>query len=151
MKLGGISMLKGIAASSGYAQAKVYRLEHPVLEIEKLEANSSEELIKFEDALEKTREDIKNIQAKAVGKLSDEELAIFDAHLEFTNDPGLIDQVVAMINSDSVNAEFALDSVANTFITMFEAMEDDYFRERAADIKDVTYRIKAHIKEQQSS
>ncbi|NLY63036.1 MAG: phosphoenolpyruvate--protein phosphotransferase [Erysipelothrix sp.] len=138
-------MLKGIAASSGYAQAKVYRLEHPVLEIEKLEANSSEELIKFEDALEKTREDIKNIQAKAVGKLSDEELAIFDAHLEFTNDPGLIDQVVAMINSDSVNAEFALDSVANTFITMFEAMEDDYFRERAADIKDVTYRIKAHI------
>lgn len=138
-------MLKGIAASSGYAQAKVYRLEHPELEVEKRDANKEEELSKFESALERTREDIKNIQAKAVGKLSDEELAIFDAHLEFTHDPGLIDQVIAMIESDSVNAEFALDSVANTFITMFEAMEDDYFRERAADIKDVTYRIKAHI------
>ena len=138
-------MLKGIAASSGYAQAKVYMLEHPVLEVEKLDANSEEELVKFESALERTREDIRNIQAKAVGKLSEEELAIFDAHLEFTNDPGLIDQVVAMVNSDSVNAEYALDSVANTFITMFEAMDDEYFRERAADIKDVTYRIKAHL------
>ncbi len=138
-------MLKGIAASSGYAQAKVYRLEHPVLEVEKLEANSAEELKKFDDALVRTREDITNIQAKAVGKLSEEELAIFDAHLEFTNDPGLIDQVKAMIESDSVNAEYALDFVANTFITMFESMDDEYFRERAADIKDVTYRIKAHV------
>ena len=138
-------MLKGIAASSGYAQAKVYRLEHPVLEVEKKNADSAEELIKFENALERTREDIRNIQAKAVGKLSEDELAIFDAHLEFTNDPGLIDQVVAQINSDSVNAEYALDTVANTFISMFEAMDDDYFRERAADVKDVTYRIKAHL------
>lgn len=138
-------MLKGIAASSGYAQAKVYRLEHPVLKIEKRDANSEEELSKFESALESTRTDIRNIQAKAANKLSEEELAIFDAHLEFTNDPGLIDQVIAMINSDSVNAEYALDFVANTFITMFEAMEDAYFKERAADIKDVTYRIKSHI------
>ena len=138
-------MLKGIAASSGYAQAKVYRLEHPVLEVEKVEANKEEELKKFDDALVRTREDITNIQAKAAGKLSEEELAIFDAHLEFTNDPGLIDQVIAMIEGESVNAEYALDSVANTFITMFEAMDDEYFRERAADIKDVTYRIKAHI------
>lgn len=138
-------MLKGIAASSGYAQAKVYRLEHPVLKVEKKNADSAEELIKFENALERTREDIRNIQAKAVGKLSEDELAIFDAHLEFTNDPGLIDQVVAQINSDSVNAEYALDTVANTFISMFEAMDDDYFRERAADVKDVTYRIKAHL------
>ena len=75
-----------------------------------------------------TRTDIRNIQAKAANKLSEEELAIFDAHLEFTNDPGLIDQVIAMINSDSVNAEYALDFVANTFITMFEAMEDAYFK-----------------------
>ena len=138
-------MLKGIAASSGYAQAKVYKLEHPVLVIEKKEANKEEELAKFEEALVQTRNEIKAIKAKAVGRLSEDELAIFDAHLEFTNDPGLLDQVVAMINADSVNAEFALDSIANTFISMFEAMEDAYFRERAADIKDVTYRIKSHI------
>lgn len=138
-------MLKGIAASSGYAQAKVYRLEHPVLNVEKKDANPEEEVIKFEKALEKTREDIKAIQKKAEGKLSDEELAIFDAHLEFTHDPGLIDQVIDIVNKDSVNAEYALDNVANMFISMFEAMEDAYFKERAADIKDVSYRIKAHL------
>ena len=138
-------MLKGIAASSGYAQAKVYKLEHPELVVEKIEANKEEELKKFEEALVSTRKDITAIKEKAVGKLSDDELAIFDSHLEFTNDPGLLDQVIAMIETDSVNAEYALDSVANTFITMFESMEDDYFRERAADIKDVAYRIKSHI------
>lgn len=138
-------MLKGIAASSGYAHANVYRLEHPTLEVEKKEANSEEEIVKFENALVKTRDDIKMIQQKAVGKLSEEELAIFDAHIEFTNDPGLIDQVVDMIKKDSVNAEYALDSVANTFISMFEAIDDQYFKERAADVRDVSYRIKAHL------
>lgn len=138
-------MLKGIAASSGYAQAKVYKLEHPKLVVEKMEANKEEELVKFEDALAETRKDITAIKEKAIGKLSEDELAIFDAHLEFTNDPGLIDQVKAMIENESVNAAYALDSVANTFITMFESMEDDYFRERAADIKDVSYRILSHL------
>lgn len=138
-------MLKGIAASSGYAQAKVYKLVHPELVVEKREANNEEELKKFENALVSTREDIKAIKAKAKGRLSDEELAIFDAHLEFTNDPGLIDQVIAQIKAESVNAEFALETVANNFISMFEAMDDAYFRERAADIKDVTYRIKSHV------
>lgn len=138
-------MLKGIAASSGYAQAKVYKLERPKLTVTKMNANIEEELLKFENALEQTRDDIKAIKEKAVGRLGEDELAIFDAHIEFTYDPGLLDQVVAMIKKDSINAEFALDSVANTFITMFESMDDAYFRERAADIKDVSYRIKSHI------
>ena len=138
-------MLKGIAASSGYAQAKVYKLERPKLTVTKVNANIEEELLKFENALEQTRDDIKAIKEKAVGRLGEDELAIFDAHLEFTHDPGLLDQVIAIIKKDSVNAEFALDSVANTFITMFESMDDAYFRERAADIKDVTYRIKSHV------
>ncbi|NLC55179.1 MAG: phosphoenolpyruvate--protein phosphotransferase [Erysipelothrix sp.] len=138
-------MLKGIAASSGYAQAKVYKLEHPELVVTRIEANKKEELEKFEKALLKTRSDIQSIKAKAVGRLSADELAIFDAHLEFTNDPGLLDQVIATIEKESVNAEWALDKIANTFIKMFESMEDEYFRERAADIKDVAYRIKSHI------
>lgn len=138
-------MLKGIAASAGIANAKVYKLEHPELVIEKKDANKEEELKKFEDALTRTREDITTIQKNAVGKLSDEELAIFDAHLEFTNDPEFGGQINAMIESESVNAEYAVDEVSNMFIGIFEGMDDPYFRERAADIKDVSYRIKCHI------
>ena len=138
-------MLKGIAASNGVVVAKIYKLEHPTFEIKRVSADPTEELKKFDKALEKTREDIARIQKAAVGRLSDDELAIFDAHMMVANDPELLDQVIGIVNSEKVNVEFAVDQVAGTFIGMFEAMDDDYFRERAADIKDVTYRIKCHI------
>lgn len=138
-------MLKGIAASNGVVVAKIYKLEHPTFEIKRVSADPTEELKKFDKALEKTREDIARIQKAAVGRLSDDELAIFDAHMMVANDPELLDQVKGIVNSEKVNVEFAVDQVAGTFIGMFEAMDDDYFRERAADIKDVTYRIKCHI------
>ena len=138
-------MLKGIAASAGVAVNKVYRYVHPKVVIEKKDANPESEVQKFNDALGKTKKDIQTIQQMAVGKLSEEELAIFDAHLMVTEDPEFIGQIEEIINNDKVNAEFAVDQVGSIFISMFEAMEDDYFRERAADIKDVTYRIKCNI------
>ncbi|MEA5017672.1 MAG: phosphoenolpyruvate--protein phosphotransferase [Erysipelotrichaceae bacterium] len=138
-------MLKGIAASSGVVVAKVYKLEHPTFEIKRKSADPEVEVKRLDEALEKTKADITRIQQAAVGRLSDEELAIFDAHLMVANDPEFLDQVKSIINGEKVNAEFAVDQVASTFIGMFEAMDDDYFRERAADIKDVTYRIKCHI------
>ncbi|MDD2592196.1 MAG: phosphoenolpyruvate--protein phosphotransferase [Erysipelotrichaceae bacterium] len=138
-------MLKGIAASSGVVVGKIYKLEHPSFEIKRVNAEPETQLKKFDEALEKTRDDILRIQKAAVGRLSDEELAIFDAHLMVANDPEFLDQVKGIINSEKVNAEFAVDQVASTFIGMFEAMDDAYFKERAADIKDVTYRVKCHI------
>lgn len=138
-------MLKGIAASAGYAVSKVYKLVHPQLVVEKRSAVADEELTRLKDASEKTKSEIKAIQAKAVGKLSAEELAIFDAHLMVVEDPEFIGQIESKIRDEKVNAEYAIDTVANTFISMFESMENDYFKERAADIKDVTYRLKAHV------
>jgi phosphoenolpyruvate-protein phosphotransferase len=138
-------MLKGIAASAGVAVNKVYRYVHPKVVIEKKDVNPENEVQKFNDALGKTKKDIQTIQQMAVGKLSEEELAIFDAHLMVTEDPEFIGQIEEIINNDKVNAEFAVDQIGSMFISMFEAMEDDYFRERAADIKDVTYRIKCNI------
>jgi len=139
-------MLKGIAASSGIVVAKIYKLEHPSFEIKRVSADPIEEIKKFETALEETRTDILKIQKAAVGRLSKEELAIFDAHLMVTNDPELLDQVKGIINAEKINADYAVDQVTSTFIAMFDAMDDDYMRERAADIRDVTYRIQCHIK-----
>lgn len=138
-------MLKGIAASSGVVVAKAYKLVQPQLVITRKTANVEEELKRFEEALIKTREDITLIKEKAVGRLSDEELAIFDAHLMVTMDPEFTGQMQEMIKSESINAEFAAHEVSSMFINMFESMEDAYFRERAADIKDVSYRLKCHI------
>ena len=138
-------MLKGIAASSGIAIAKVYKLQQPVLNIEKKECDSAAEVAKFQAALVKTQADIEAVKAKAEGKLSEEELAIFDAHLMMANDPELSGQIEEMIKNESCNAEFATETVANMMISMFESMDNDYFKERAADVKDVTFRLKCNI------
>ena len=138
-------MLKGIAASAGYAIAKVYKLEHPVVNVVKKEGQDVDaEIAKFDAALVKTVADIEAIKAQAEGKLSEEELAVFDAHLMMAQDPDLVDGIKAMIN-EGLNAEYAADVKASEMVAFFESMDMDYFRERAADVKDVTFRLKCNI------
>lgn len=138
-------MLKGIAASAGVSTAKAYKLETPVVVIEKKEAVPAEELAKFETALAKTVNDIEGIKERAALRLSPEELAVFDAHLMMANDPELAGQIKSMIENDQVNAEYATQQVADQMVTMFESMDNEYFKERAADIKDVTFRLKCNL------
>ena len=68
----------------------------------------------------------------------------FDAHLMVAEDK-FVGQIEEMIQNDSVNADFAVDQVAEMFVGMFEGMDDPFFKERAANIKDVTFRINCHL------
>ena len=138
-------MLKGIAASAGISIARVYKLEAPKVEIVKKEGDPAAEVEKFNAALEKTKKDIEGVKERAAKRLSEEELAVFDAHLMMAGDPEFASQIVNMIETDKVNAEYAADAVATQMVTMFESMDNDYFRERAADIKDVTFRLKCNL------
>ena len=139
-------MIKGIAASAGVAVSKVFKLDHPKFEIEEKKVDSvEEELKRLEEAIKASQNDIQTIKEKAASRLNPEELAIFDAHLMFTEDPEFIGQIEDKIKDESVNAEFAVKEVSDMFIMMFENMDDPYFKERAADLKDVTYRIQAHL------
>lgn len=138
-------MLKGIAASDGISIARVYKLEAPKVEIVKKEGDPAAEVEKFNAALEKTKKDIEGVKERAAKRLSEEELAVFDAHLMMAGDPEFASQIVNMIETDKVNAEYAADAVATQMVTMFESMDNDYFRERAADIKDVTFRLKCNL------
>ncbi|MCR4950151.1 MAG: phosphoenolpyruvate--protein phosphotransferase [Solobacterium sp.] len=138
-------MLKGIAASQGIAVAKVYKLQQPVLEIERKAANPEEELAKLDAAFTKTVEDIEKIKEVASKSLAPEELAVFDAHLMMANDPELRGQIEESIKNEGINAEYATDQVASMMVSIFESMEDAYMRERAADIKDVTFRLKCNL------
>ncbi len=138
-------MIKGIAVSSGVAIAKVYKLEQPTLNIEKCIANASVEIEKLKNALTKTVKDIELIKERASLNLDEEELAIFDAHLMMINDPDFEAQIIDMINNDSCNAEYAAKSIGDNMVKMFESMEDAYFKERASDIKDVTFRLNCNL------
>ena len=140
-----INMLKGIVASSGVAIGRVYKLESPVIEVNNdFKGDAEAEKERFTKALEKTVEDINKVKEKAANNLSAEELAIFDAHLMMAQDPEFASQITDMIGQGNT-ADYAAKSVSDMMISMFESMDDAYFKERAADIKDVSYRLLCNI------
>lgn len=139
-------MIKGIAASSGIAIAKAYKLVMPDLTVTKRTVeNIDEEIARYEEAMNKTAKELEMIKEAAVKNLSAEEAAVFDAHALVLSDPEMKSQVEDKIKNEKMNADAALEEVSNMFIGMFESMGDEYFRERAADIKDVSRRLLATL------
>ena len=139
--------LQGIAASDGIAIAKVYTLTEPDLTVKKVTVEDSEkEVSRLDDALAASIKDVELIKETALKNLGEEEAQVFDAHLMVLSDPELIGQVKDSITSNKVNAESALKEVTDMFISIFAGMEDNpYMQERAADIRDVSKRILAHL------
>lgn len=139
-------MIKGIAASNGIAIAKAYKLVMPDLTVEKVTVEDVEkEIAAYASAMEQTAKDLETIKETASKNLSAEEAAVFDAHALVLADPELKTQVEDKIRNEKCNAAAALEEVAQTFVAMFEMMDDDYFRERAADIKDVSRRLLSNL------
>ncbi len=138
--------IQGIAASSGIAIAKAFRLENPELTVEKKSVTEVEaEVARLEAALETSKSELEIIREHARKELGDDKAEIFEAHLLVLSDPELINPIKDKITNENVNAEHALDEVAAMFINMFESMDNEYMKERAADIRDVTKRVLAHL------
>ncbi|MBC1947081.1 phosphoenolpyruvate--protein phosphotransferase [Listeria welshimeri] len=138
--------LKGIAASDGIAIAKAYLLVEPDLSYEKTEVTDVESEVKrFESALEVSRTELSTIREKAAKDLGEDKAQIFDAHLLVLNDPELTGPIEESIKNAKTNAETALQETTDMFIGMFESMDNEYMRERAADIKDVRKRVLSHL------
>ncbi len=141
-----MNSIKGIAASSGIAIAKVYKLEVPELTFDKKSIeNPDAEIERLNDALSVSKQELEIIKENARKSLGDEHAEIFSAHLLVLSDPEMINPIKDKIKSENVNAEAALDETANMFIDMFKNMDNEYMRERAADIQDVTKRVMAHL------
>ncbi|QSE76967.1 phosphoenolpyruvate--protein phosphotransferase [Lactococcus taiwanensis] len=141
------TMLKGIAASSGVAVAKAYLLVQPDLSFEtKTITDTANEEARLDAALATSQSELQLIKDKAVTTLGEEAASVFDAHMMVLADPDMTAQIKAAINDKKVNAEAALKEVTDMFIGIFEGMTDNaYMQERAADIKDVTKRVLAHL------
>ena len=139
--------ITGIAASDGYAHAKVYRLIEPDLTVEKQKVEDpAVEIERLNKAIEQSNTQIEAIREIAVESLGEEEAQVFDAHAMILGDPEMNGQVEEAINANSVNAEAAYEEVTDTFITLFEGMEDNpYMQERAADIRDIRKRVIANL------
>ncbi|MED3574452.1 phosphoenolpyruvate--protein phosphotransferase [Cytobacillus praedii] len=141
-----MSFLNGIAASSGIAIAKAYRLVEPDLSFEKKTIKDSmEEIARLHTALAASKSELEVIHDNTLKKLGSDKAAIFDAHLLVLSDPELIHPIENMMKNELVNAEYALKETADMFVKMFEQMENEYMKERAADIRDVTKRVLSHL------
>ena len=139
-------LIKGIAASDGVAIAKAYLLVEPDLSFtnEKI-TDTDAEIKKFRNALEASKIELTKIRNNAEKSLGADKAAIFDAHLLVLDDPELIQPIEDKIANEKVSAPEALNEVTTQFITIFESMDNEYMRERAADIRDVSKRVLAHL------
>ena len=134
--------MKGIAASKGYAIGKVFlqETEEIIISDEKI-TDVQAEKEKLKKALELSKTQLENVKAKAAKSMGEEKAAVFEAHLTLLDDPEFTGAMELEIENNNSNAMKAVNDVTNTFVAIFDSMEDLYMRERAADIKDVSKRI----------
>ncbi len=138
--------IKGIGASDGIAISKVFKLESVELVITEDKVDSVEqELEKLAKAIKKSVDELQSIREKTAIKLDEEHAMIFDAHIQIANDPEIARQVEDMIKSSMVNSAHAFKTVSEMFAQMFESMDNEYMKERAADVRDVARRVIAHL------
>ncbi|HDL0550186.1 phosphoenolpyruvate--protein phosphotransferase [Staphylococcus aureus] len=140
-------LIKGIAASDGVAIAKAYLLVEPDLTFDKNEkvTDVEGEVAKFNSAIEASKVELTKIRNNAEVQLGADKAAIFDAHLLVLDDPELIQPIQDKIKNENANAATALTDVTKQFVTIFESMDNEYMKERAADIRDVSKRVLSHI------
>jgi len=140
----GERIYRGIAAAGGVVHARVVVLRQAAPEVTQRtipEGEIESERIRFQEALVETRQQIQHIQHKVSEAMGAQEAGIFDAHLLTLEDPTLTQQVLRRITKDGVNAEWAFQEVINQYAAALQAVEDEYLRERAADIRDIGLRV----------
>ncbi len=138
----------GLAAAGGVVHAKILLLGNGHADLPERELDEAEvagELERFRGALLKTRQELQAIQRQVSSAMGAKEADIFDAHLLVLEDPTLLDEVTKGITGSRRNAEAAFHEVAYRYAAALAAIDDDYLRERAADVRDVEQRVLNHL------
>ena len=99
------------------------------------------ELERFEQAKETAKAQLQGLYEKALHEVGDSGAAIFEVHMMMIDDLDYNGSIQNMIESQSVNAEYAVAMTGDNFSTMFAEMDDDYMKARAADVKDISERL----------
>ena len=144
----GEKTFRGIAVSGGVCRGKVlvhHRTRHMIVRREVGDENTEAEIKRFEHSLVRTRQQIGEVQHRVSTTMSSSEADIFDAHLLMLEDRVLIEEVMKIIREQKVNAEFAFHTASERYISVLENVDDEYLRERAADLRDLTGRVLDNI------
>ena len=136
MVLEGKSVFGGIAIG----RLSIYNKKENQVKREKI-TDVEAEITRFTDAKKTAKEQLKGFYEKAVKEVGEVNAAIFEVHQMMLDDLDYVESITNMIRAQEVNAEFAVASTGDNFSKMFAAMDDDYMKERAADVKDISNRV----------
>ncbi len=143
-----IRIYKGIGVSPGIAIGRAVIVEKRVASVYRVPIRDDEvpaEVTRFLESLEKTQDELLELKLKVSRSMGDEYASIFEAHALIVGDASFRDKVIQKIESEQVNAEWALAEVQEELQARFNSFEDDYLRERVADVKDVAERVLVNL------
>jgi phosphotransferase system enzyme I (PtsI) len=145
----GEKTFRGIPVSAGVCRGKILVLgkshDNTIPKHHLRDEELPHQVQRLEQAIVETRHQILEVQRQVSRGLGSEEASIFDAHLLVLEDPNLIEEVNRIIFSEKVTAEYAFQKVAEKYTRTLSAIDDEYLRERAADMRDVTARILSNL------
>jgi phosphotransferase system enzyme I (PtsI) len=143
-----IRTYKGVGVSPGIAIGRAVIVEKRVSSVYRVPIREEEvpaEVTRFLESLEKTRDELHDLKVKVSRSMGDEYASIFEAHAMIVGDPSFADKVTQKIEMEQVNAEWALAEVQEELQARFASFDDDYLRERVADVKDVAERVLVNL------
>ncbi len=136
MKLEGKSVFSGIAIG----KCKIFGKKDHVVKRSKID-DFEGEISRFNQAKETAKEQLSGLYDKALKEVGEANAAIFEVHQMMLDDLDYVESITNMISSQGINAEYAVATTGDNFAQMFAAMDDDYMKERAADVKDISNRV----------
>lgn len=136
MKLEGKSVFSGIAIG----KCKIFGKKDQVVKRSKV-TDTDLEIKRFTQAKEQAKSQLAALYEKALKEVGEANAAIFEVHQMMLDDLDYVESITNMISSQGINAEYAVATTGDNFAEMFAAMDDDYMRERASDVKDISNRV----------
>ena len=137
-----MKILKGIPASSGISIGPAFQFKKGEIHIPRHQVEDpAPEIQRFEAALEQARQELAQVLEKAQAETDAGTASIFEAHALMLEDPDFLAAIQEKINDRALNAEAAVADATETYAQMLDAMEDEYLKARAADIRDVGMRV----------
>ncbi|MDE6852831.1 MAG: phosphoenolpyruvate--protein phosphotransferase [Lachnospiraceae bacterium] len=136
MKMEGKSVFGGVAMG----RLSIYKKNDQIVKRTKI-SDTDAEIKRYEDATEKSKAQLARLYDKALKEVGESSAAIFEVHQMMLDDLDYQESVTNMIQNENINAEYAVAMTGDNFSEMFAAMDDDYMKARAADVKDISNRI----------
>lgn len=147
-----VEIYEGKSIFKGIAIGKIFYYQKGAQQVkrEKVEDTAAEKA-RYEAASAKASEQLQALYEKAVKEVGEANAAVFEVHMMMLEDDDYVSSIVNMIETQNVNAEFAVATTGDNFAEMFSQMDDEYFKARAADVKDITERLISVLGEQETT